>query len=170
MQISANQTNSRNDPGLELGLREQQETRPSPSRRPISSKDQTTDSSSAQQGTAFRTYAYSSSSSKKNGIYVQAIRAYQEASRFEENGESGASIGNIFGKGSVVNEKTLTNILREEPTNSGAWADLGMLYHTEGNRDKVSAIYQILQELDIAKADAFATAVGLHEKMLFTVA
>lgn len=169
MQISANQTNSRNDPGLELGLREQQETKLSPVRRPIPSKDQT--NASEEQGATSRSYSYSSSSSsKKNGIYIQALRAYQEASRFEENGESGASTGDIFGKGSVVNEKTLTNILREEPTDSRAWADLGLLYSTQGNRDKVSAVYQILQELDTAKADAFATQVGLHEKMLFTVA
>jgi hypothetical protein len=166
MQISANQTNYRNDPGLELGLREQQETKLSPFKRPIPSKDQT---NASEQGATSRYYYSSSSSSKKNGIYIQAIRAYQEASRFEENGESGASIGDIFGKG-VVNEKTLTNILREEPTNSRAWADLGLLYHTQGNRDKVSAIYQILQELDVAKADTFATQVRLHEKMLFTVA
>ncbi len=166
MQISANQTNSRNDPGLELGLREQQNANLSPARRPIPVKDQESASSSERTGSASRNTAYSSSASKKNGAYLQAIRAYQESARFEETG-SGAAIGNIFGKGS---ENTLTNMLREQPTNSGAWADLGMLYHADGNRDKVSAIYQILQALDVTKADAFSTQVGLNEKMLFTVA
>ncbi len=170
MQVSANQTNARNDTGLEFGLREQQTALLSPARRPIPTNNQEGQSKTERAGSTPRDYAYTSYASKRNGIYIQAIRAYQEASRFEENGERLTASGNSVGKGPVTNEKTLTNILREEPTNSNVWAELGMIYHTEGNRDKVSTIYQVLQELDVTKAETFATQVGLREKMLFSVA
>lgn len=167
MHIAANQLEGRNDPGLQLSLREQNKTAFLPSQKPLSEKNQTTASSSEGQSNA-RARTYSSYASKHVGAYQQAIRAYQESARFEENGD-GFLIGNVFGNGSISAERTLKNILREEPQNSSAWYDLGVLYNGQGQRDRVSAIYQILQGLDSAKADAFATHLRLNEKILFTV-
>jgi len=166
MHITANHVDSKNDQGLQLGLREQQNTTLVPSQRPISTKDQTSESHAGQQGSASRAHVYSSYFSKKAGAYLQAIRAYQASARFEENSEG---TFNSLGSESVLTEEALTDVIREEPSNSAAWSDLGLLYHTQGKRDKVSAIYQILQELNIENADAFATQLRLHEKMLFSV-
>jgi len=169
MQISANQPDYKNDPGLQSPLREQQNALLSPSRRPLPAQDQSPAPSSAHRGGSARAYAYSSYSSQNEWVYAQAIRAYQEAARFQENDEGVSSGENSFGNTSFDNEKYLTNIIRTEQGNSTAWSALGVLYYTQGKRDKVSAIYQILQSLDSAKANAFATQLRLHEKMLFTV-
>jgi len=168
MQISPNQLEGRNDPSLQLGLREQNNTAPLPPQKPLPEKQQNATASSDSQSNS-RARVYSSYSTKIVGAYQQAIRAYQESARFEEENGYGSAIGNIFRNNATGNERTLTNIIREEPENSTAWSDLGVLYHSQGQRDKVSAIYQILQGLDTAKADAFATHLRLHEKMLFTV-
>jgi tetratricopeptide (TPR) repeat protein len=117
----------------------------------------------------YRSDPYAAYSFQNAGRYNQAIRAYQESARYEPGHTVPIqSIGNIS-EDIRGNEKALTEILREEPGNSSAWYDLGIIYSERGNREKVSAVYQVLQKIDEAMADGFSTQLGLHEKMLLDV-
>ncbi len=104
------------------------------------------------------------------GAYQRAILAYQESARFEEHNGLFFLNENRSDNGADHQELAITNILRAEPENSSAWSDLGLLYHLRGEREKVGAVYQILQTLDPARADTFSIKVGLSEKILFNIA
>jgi len=120
--------------------------------------------------TQYRSDTYATYSSQNASPYNQAIRAYQEASRFEPvQTVPLQTMGSILGDEVRGNEKALTDILREEPGNSSAWYDLGIVYSQQGNREKVSAVYQVLQKIDDTMAKGFSTQLGLHEKLLLDV-
>jgi hypothetical protein len=170
-QSVVNQLDSGNHSALQQSLRGQNNATSLHSQRPLPTNNKPADSSPESQNKQ-RTYSHSSSSTipKNVGAHQRAILAYQEAARFEGNNEAVFSIGNLFVNESSRYEQEMTNLLRAEPENSAAWADLGLFYHGQGQRDKVSAIYQILQTFDAAKAEAFSIKVGLHEKVLFNIA
>ena len=121
--------------------------------------------------TSYDSGPYATYPSQNGGPYHQAIRAYQEASRFEPvKSVPLIAQGAVVGNEARGNEKALTEILQEDPGNGSAWYDLGLLYSEQGKREKVSAVYQVLQKIDSAMADGFSTQLGLHEKWLLDVA
>jgi len=138
------------------------------SRRPVHLPTETSVASPA--SPEYRSEKYATYSFQNVGHYSQAIRAYQESARFEPGRTVPLeALGQIAGENIRGNEKALTEILREEPGNSSAWYDLGIVYSERGNREKVSAVYQVLQKIDEAMAGGFSTQLGLHEKVLLDV-
>ncbi|MEK7286480.1 MAG: hypothetical protein AAB035_04195 [Nitrospirota bacterium] len=149
--------------GLQLQLPEQNKAAISASQRPAPNPEKSAASASVWQN-PHRVNANASSSVPRNlGAYQRAILAYQESARLEAQP--------LFSNESRSDnqELAITNLLRAEPENADAWSDLGLLYHSQGQRDKVSAIYQILKTLDTTKADTFSTQAGLNEKKLFNI-
>ncbi len=174
MRIDTNHRNRGDNYGLQPGDREHNNAALQPSRRFINRQLQGAASSSASSAPRLLTQPHVGSSSSgtfQNGNPNQlAIRAYQQAARFEE----GRSIplhsgGTNLGQDVRGDEGALEDLLREEPANSAAWYDLGLLYHQQGSRDKVSAVYQILQQLDGPTADNFSIQLGLNEKLLLEI-
>jgi hypothetical protein len=114
-----------------------------------------------------RTY---SSYAIQNTFPRNAIMAYQRSARFEMSQSIPLpSAGDRFWGNIRQNESALTKILQEEPENRAAWYDMGILYHQQGERNKVSEVYQILNDLDIQIADRFSIQLGLDEKLLLDV-
>lgn len=174
MQINTNHSNRGDHYGLQPGNREQNNTALQPSRRFVNRQLTATVSSSSSSPPNLldqpRGGGYSSYTFQNANLNHQVIRAYQQSARFEEGPFVPLdSNGNILGQEARGNEGVLAQILREEPENSAAWYDLGILYHQQGSRDKVSAVYQILQKLDGITADHFSVQLGLNEKLLLDI-
>jgi len=167
MRIQTDQYHS----GQQSNLRQEQtQVALSPSKKSVRLRTESTTVAPSSSQKKDRSDPYAAYSFQNAGPYNQAIRAYQESSRFEPSRAVPLqAIGNIAGEDIRANEKALTEILREEPGNSSAWYDLGIIYSERGNREKVSAVYQVLQKIDEAMAEGFSTQLGLHEKMLLDV-
>jgi hypothetical protein len=170
MRVQTNHPDSTNHSGLQ---REQNEIALQSSKRPRNLRTESVALASPYQNAIelHHTAPYSSYSFQNTGPYHQAILAYQSSARFEASRTMPLNTeGNFFGEKARESETDLINILQQNPTNSAALYDLGLLYSGRGNRDKVSAVYQMLQKLDATYAEQFSTQLGLHEKMLLDIA
>ena len=170
MRIQANHPDTQKHAGLQ---REPNETALQSARKSVNrpvSTDKPASPDSKNAVAPHRASSYTSYSSLNVGPYQQAIRAYQESARFEAvQAVPFQSEGKGVGGEALQNEAVLTEVLRESPGNSAAWYDLGLIYSGQGNRDKVSAVYQVLQKLDAVMAEGFSTQLGLHEKALLDI-
>ncbi len=169
MRIQANHPDSRNHPGLQ---QEQNEIALQSSKRSVNRRIESIAIASPHQNAIelHHTAPYSSYSFQNAGPYQQAIRAYQSSARFEVGRTVPLhSDGNTLGERVRQNESALIDMLQQNPTNSAALYDLGLIYAGQGSRDKVSAVYQMLQKLDTTYAEQFSTQLGLHEKILLKI-
>lgn len=171
MRIDTNHPNRGDHYGLQPGDPEQNNTALQPARKFVNrSADPAASSSVPNLLTQPHVGAYSSDTFQTANPYHRAILAYQQAARFEESRSVPLhSMGEMVEQDARGHEGALTEILRAEPENSAAWYDLGLLYHQRGSRDKVSAVYQILQKLDGTTADNFFVQMGLNEKRLLEI-